>query len=123
EFNDMYGHPAGDARLKGMAEIIKSNLRKYDIAARYGGDEFAIILSNSNEQNALAFAKRLHEAAQTSSPYTAYKNIPGYTLSIGVATFPQDATTHTELLIAADHAAMRAKHLGKNRIRLASDTR
>ncbi|MBL8099066.1 MAG: diguanylate cyclase [Anaerolineales bacterium] len=122
EFNDTYGHPAGDARLKGMAEIIKSNLRKYDIAARYGGDEFAIILSNSNEQNALAFAKRLHEAAKIGAPNTTDENSPGYTLSMGVATFPQDATNHNELLIAADHAAMRAKHLGKNQIKLASDT-
>jgi len=122
EFNDTYGHPAGDARLKGMAEIIKSNLRKYDIAARYGGDEFAIILSNSNEQNALAFAKRLHKAAQIGAPNTTDENAPGYTLSMGLATFPQDAANHNELLIAADHAAMRAKHLGKNQIKLASDT-
>lgn len=122
EFNDSYGHPAGDARLKGMAEIIKSNLRKYDIAARYGGDEFAIILSNSNEQNAFAFATRLHEASQIIALHADEENIPGYTLSIGVATFPQDATTHTDLLLAADHAALRAKHLGKNRIQLASDT-
>ncbi|NJN79382.1 MAG: diguanylate cyclase [Anaerolineales bacterium] len=124
EFNDTWGHPAGDARLKGMAEIIKSNLRKYDIAARYGGDEFAIILSNSNEQNALAFATRLHETAQHDAIQNSSntETAPGYTLSIGVATFPQDATTHHELLIAADHAAMRAKHLGKNRIQLASDT-
>ncbi len=122
EFNDMYGHPAGDARLKGMAEIIKANLRKYDIAARYGGDEFAIILSNSNEQNALLFAKRLLAAAQVGATHTTDEYSPGYTLSIGVATFPQDAATHTELLIVADHAALRAKHLGKNQIKLASDT-
>lgn len=122
EFNDTYGHPAGDARLKGMAEIVKANLRKYDIAARYGGDEFAIILSNSNEQNALLFAKRLLAAAQVGAPHTTDEHSPGYTLSIGVATFPQDAATHTELLIAADHAALRAKHLGKNQIKLASDT-
>ncbi|MBL8050511.1 MAG: diguanylate cyclase [Anaerolineales bacterium] len=123
EYNDAYGHPAGDARLKGMAEIIKNNLRKYDIAARYGGDEFAIILSNSNEQNAHAFAMRLHEAAQIGAPQNLDKqDAGGYTLSIGVATFPQDATNHIELLLAADHAALRAKHLGKNRIQLASDT-
>ena len=122
EYNDAYGHPAGDARLKGMAEIIKSNLRKYDIAARYGGDEFAIILSNSNQQNAHAFAMRLHEAAQIGAPKNlSEQDAGGYTLSIGVATFPQDATNHTELLLAADHAALRAKHLGKNRIQLASD--
>lgn len=118
EFNDKYGHPAGDARLKGMADIIKNNLRKYDIAARYGGDEFAIILSDSNEKNALNFAKRLHHAAQIGAP----PNPSGYSLSIGVATFPQDAMSDTELLLAADNAAMLAKQLGKNQIRLASET-
>lgn len=117
EFNDTYGHPAGDARLREVANIIKNNLRKYDIAARYGGDEFAIILSNTNQEHALNFANRLHEAAQQGA---IQNEKAGYTLSIGIATLPQDATTHTELLIAADNAALRSKHLGKNRIILAS---
>lgn len=118
EFNDTYGHPAGDARLREVATIIKKNLRKYDIAARYGGDEFAIILSNTNEEQALTFAKRLHETAQQGA--TQNENA-GYTLSMGIATLPQDATTYTELLIAADNAALRAKHLGKNKILLARE--
>lgn len=124
EYNDTYGHPAGDARLKSIADIIKKNLRKYDIAARYGGDEFAIILSGSNQQNALNFATRLREATQLDSPQQEKNehSSAGYTLSIGIATFPQDATTHNELLFVADYAAMRAKQLGKNRIRLASDS-
>lgn len=117
EFNDTYGHPAGDARLREVANLIKNNLRKYDVAARYGGDEFAIILSNTNEEHALAFANRLHESAQQGA--TQNENA-GYTLSMGIATLPQDATTHNELLIAADNAALRSKHLGKNRIILAS---
>lgn len=118
EFNDTYGHPAGDARLREVANIIKNNLRKYDIAARYGGDEFAIILSNANQEHAMNFANRLHEAAQQGA--TQNENA-GYTLSIGIAILPQDASTHNELLIAADNAALRAKHLGKNRIILASE--
>jgi diguanylate cyclase (GGDEF)-like protein len=122
EYNDTYGHPAGDARLKEIASLIKNNLRKYDIAARYGGDEFAIILSNSTEQNAILFANRLLEAAKQGAPKTTNKNMAGYTLSMGIATFPIDALNANELVIAADNAALRAKHLGKNRIRLASDT-
>lgn len=117
EFNDTYGHPAGDARLREVANIIKNNLRKYDVAARYGGDEFAIILSNTSEEQALIFANRLHEAAQQGATQSEKA---GYALSIGIATLPQDATTHTELLIVADNAALRSKHLGKNRIILAS---
>ncbi len=122
EYNDTYGHPAGDARLKAMAEIIRKNLRKYDIAARYGGDEFAIILSNTDQQNALTFAQRLHEASQVGSPHPPKNGlgVPGYTLSMGIATFPDDAKTHAELLVVADNAALRAKHLGKNHIQLAS---
>jgi len=123
EYNDKWGHPAGDARLKAMGDMIKKCLRKYDIAARYGGDEFAIILSNADEQEALAFAKRLHEAAQagTEEPPCEGLGNPGYTLSMGIATFPTDAETQAQLLIAADNAALRAKHLGKNRIQLARD--
>lgn len=123
EYNDTWGHPAGDARLKAVADIIKLNLRNYDIAARYGGDEFAIILSDCSQQDALAFAQRLSLAVQADAP-TPRKDEqgePGHTLSIGIATFPRDAPTPSELLIAADHASLRAKQLGKNRIKLASD--
>lgn len=123
EYNDKYGHPAGDARLRAMADIIKLNLRKYDIAARYGGDEFAIILSDCNQENALLFAKRLRQGTQvgaTIEPKTG-SGIPGHTLSIGIATYPQDAIQPSELLNAADQAAMRAKQQGRNRIKLAND--
>lgn len=122
EYNDTFGHPAGDARLKAVAEIVKKNLRKYDVAARYGGDEFAIILSNTNREQALAFAQRLSYAAQEGAPRPPLDGtgVPGYTLSMGIAAFPQDASTHEQLLVAADSAALRAKHLGKNRIILAN---
>lgn len=123
EYNDKWGHPAGDARLKAIADIIKRTLRKYDIAARYGGDEFAIILSDCSPQNALLFAQRLCEGAREGAvePIQDGVGLSGHTLSLGIATFPQDATLPSELLIAADHAAMRAKQQGRNRIKLASD--
>jgi diguanylate cyclase (GGDEF)-like protein len=123
EYNDAWGHPAGDARLKAVANIIKVNLRKYDIAARYGGDEFAIILSDCDQKNALQFAQRLRQGTSQGAPQDPKdgEGISGYTLSMGIATYPQDAALPNELLIAADHAAMRAKQHGKNRIKLASD--
>ncbi|KAA0257899.1 MAG: GGDEF domain-containing protein, partial [Chloroflexi bacterium] len=101
----------------------KNCLRKYDLAARYGGDEFAIILSNATVNDALMFAKRLLQAAQAGASEIVLEGsgVPGYTLSMGVAAFPQDAQTQAELLIAADNAALRAKQLGKNRIQLARD--
>ncbi|NWF64569.1 MAG: diguanylate cyclase [Chloroflexi bacterium] len=123
EYNDQYGHPAGDARLRAIANIINFNLRKYDIAAHYGGDEFAIILSNCTQENAVAFAERLQQGTQAGSPeaYTGSSpNAPGHSLSIGIATYPKDSINPTELLIAADHAAMRAKQQGRNRITLAN---
>jgi diguanylate cyclase (GGDEF)-like protein len=120
-YNDTWGHPAGDIRLKATADLIKRNLRKYDLAARYGGDEFAIILPNTNEEGSLLFAKRLLTAAQSGAPKETNisGSIPGYTLSIGVATFPRDGITHATLLVAADHAELMAKQLGKNQIFIA----
>lgn len=123
QYNDQNGHPAGDERLKAVAAIIKLNLRKYDIAARYGGDEFAIILTSCSPQSALRFAQRLCQETLAGAPNAddLAMGTPGYTLSLGIATYPQDAVLPSELLIAADHAAMRAKQEGRNRIKFASD--
>ena len=123
EYNDTWGHPAGDARLKAMANIILENLRRYDIAARYGGDEFAIILSDCNQHKALLFAQRLKQEMIADAPDIPAEDLPisGYTLSMGIATYPLDAVQPGELVIVADHAALRAKQQGRNRIKLAGD--
>lgn len=123
QYNDSWGHPAGDARLKAVGDIIQRNLRKYDIAARYGGDEFAVILSDCNTHQALSFARRLLEATRYGAPTPAEdgESIPGYTLSMGIASYPKNANTPGELLIAADLAAMLAKQNGKNQIRISDN--
>jgi len=121
-FNDQYGHPAGDERLKEIAEMLKENVREPDVAARYGGEEFAVILPNTAKGGAIRLANRLCKSAESRAPNPAQNDgaIPGYTISLGVATFPEDAATAEDLLLAADNAELMAKRLGKNRVFSAS---
>jgi len=118
QYNDTWGHPAGDMRLKATADLIRATQRKPDIAARYGGDEFAIILPNTDEDGVQQSAKRLLEAARASTTElsTDEHSVSGYTLSVGCATYPQDGGTPETLLQAADQAELTAKKQGKNRI-------
>ena len=118
EYNDKWGHPAGDVRLKEIADLLRVDVREPDIAARYGGEEFAIILPNTSKIGAIQLAERLRQSAELSAPHRNGKNSPisGYTISLGVATFPDDATSVEELLHMADNAELTAKRLGKNRV-------
>jgi diguanylate cyclase (GGDEF)-like protein len=117
EYNDKWGHPAGDIRLKEIADLLRANVRDPDVAARYGGEEFAVILPNTPKSGAIQLAERLRRAAEAYAPYHNGHHAPiaGYTISLGVATFPDDATSIEELLLAADNAELTAKRLGKNR--------
>lgn len=118
EYNDTYGHPAGDERIKAIASILLENARAPDAAARYGGEEFAIILPHTPKEGAMALAERLRESAEEQAPAEPVNHayIPGYTISLGVASFPEDGTTSSNILRAADNAEMNAKRLGKNRV-------
>jgi diguanylate cyclase (GGDEF)-like protein len=120
EFNDRWGHPAGDQRLKEIAILLKSGLRSPDFVARYGGEEFALVLPFTSKSNALIIAERLLNAAEASAPDKTDHGvaISGYTFSMGIAAFPEDGRTAIELLRAADLAELNAKKLGKNRISL-----
>jgi len=116
EFNDRHGHLAGDDRLREVARLLRANLRGPDILARYGGEEFALILPCTGKEKALVLAERLRAAAEKCVPLKNDGNGPiaGYTISIGVASFPENGQTAEALLYAADQAEMRAKKLGKN---------
>jgi diguanylate cyclase (GGDEF)-like protein len=118
EYNDRWGHPAGDVRLREIADLLRRKVRDPDVAVRYGGEEFAIILPDTSKPGAIKLAERLRRAAEASAPERAEEPypIPGYTLSLGVATFPDDATSIEELLLMADNAELTAKRLGKNRV-------
>jgi diguanylate cyclase (GGDEF)-like protein len=124
EYNDKWGHPAGDVRLREVADLLRLKVRDPDVAARYGGEEFAVILPNTSKPGAIRLAERLRLAAEESAPYENRDRypVPGYTISLGVATFPDDATSIEELLLMADNAELMAKRLGKNRVHAANSS-
>jgi diguanylate cyclase (GGDEF)-like protein/putative nucleotidyltransferase with HDIG domain len=117
EVNNSYGHLAGDAVLQGIASIFSRELRHYDVPARFGGEEFSILLPETGRETALEIAERLRSSVAESSfdVETSVDPIRA-TISIGVATFPQDATDMTELVHQADLAVYRAKLQGRNRV-------
>lgn len=120
EFNDSYGHPRGDEVLKSVSAVIRRNLREMDIAARYGGEEFVIVLPETDCEGACAVAERIRSDIATIG-FVPNGNGPVHkTVSIGVASFPQDAASGLKLLEAADAAMYRAKRAGKNRVEAAA---
>jgi diguanylate cyclase (GGDEF)-like protein len=115
EVNNNHGHLAGDAVLRGVAEVLTRELRDYDTAARFGGEEFTILLPETDREGALAIAERIRAGVEVRDISLAPR--PGTTrasISIGVATFPHDAKTPERLLDAADAALYRAKLAGRN---------
>ncbi len=118
--NDTYGHPAGDAVLKGVARLIKRTLRTVDIPARYGGEEFAAILIKTNQKGARKMAERLRKAIETETFKTEWGDLK-VTLSIGISTFPDDAQEKEEIIEKADQALYYAKSAGRNQTRSFSE--
>jgi len=114
--NDTYGHQAGDEVLQELARIFKSVSRETDIVVRYGGEEFVIILPNTAEEEAIALANRILQAVQETKIKINPKEKVSITVSGGVASFPQNASSAKGLLNAADNAMYAAKSAGKNTI-------
>ncbi len=116
--NDQWGHPAGDVLLRATANLIRGNTRSSDSSARYGGDEFTVILPNTTLADGYELGERLRAAAPTMVAEPGEDNVPPgiYTFSVGVAAFPENGRTAEELLLSADHAELMAKKLGKNRV-------
>ena len=119
--NNTYGHLAGDAVLSGIAAVLRAQLRDYDIAARFGGEEFAVVLPETSCAEAREIAERIREAAATTPIWaeSARQHITA-TLSIGVACFPTFGPDPDDLIHSADLAAYRAKLQGRNRVRRAT---
>jgi diguanylate cyclase (GGDEF)-like protein len=115
--NNTYGHLAGDAVLEGIGKVIRATIRSSDIAGRFGGEEFSVVLPDTDIESARLLAERIRQAVEA-APF----DIPGQespihiTMSLGVACFPQDATTQMDLVAAADVAVYQAKHQGRNRV-------
>ncbi len=111
--NDTYGHPAGDAVLKRIAEIIRKTVREIDFPARYGGEEFALIILKSTAREAKKIAERLRKKVEQTTVKTDTADI-NVTLSLGIASYPEDARTREDLIERADQALYRAKQGGRN---------
>lgn len=116
EVNDRYGHPFGDRLLKGVAAILKQNLREQDLISRWGGEEFVILLPRTRQSDALAVAEHLR-AAIASRHYELDRGHVSFTASFGVAKL--DPTRRDAFIRAyrqADEALYRAKQSGRNRV-------
>jgi diguanylate cyclase (GGDEF)-like protein/putative nucleotidyltransferase with HDIG domain len=117
DINNTYGHLAGDAVLQGIAEVFRAQLRHYDVPARFGGEEFAILLPETSPEQAFEIAERIRRmvAARAYDVETSSEPIRA-TVSIGVAGYPRDGSDANELIHQADLAVYRAKLQGRNRV-------
>ncbi len=117
QYNDTLGHIMGDQVLRLMAEIFENNIRKADVISRYGGEEFVIILPEIDAARAFVVAEKLLTVVEN-SVFPGTEKLPAgkITISIGVASFPQDGSAPAEVLNEADKALYAAKKMGRNRV-------
>jgi len=118
QVNDQYGHMAGNKLLKAVAEKLRDCSRDSDLVARYGGDEFEIVLPHTDKEGGLAYAEKLLKGVRDMELEVGPGLKARVTLSIGLASFPKDAETVAQLQAAADNALYGAKALGRNCIML-----
>ena len=111
EFNDAHGHIAGDAALARIAALIQNSCRTSDRPARYGGDEFAVVLPETPLSGARAFAEKMRQSVEEQRFADS-----GLTVSIGLATYPVDAELPRPLVAAADENLYASKQAGRNRV-------
>jgi len=113
--NDTYGHLAGSFVLAGVGEVIRANVRHFDVASRYGGEEFVAYLPETEAREALLAADRLRHVIEE-KVFLHQERIIRITISMGISHFPQDGPGLEELIHVADERLYRAKREGKNRV-------
>jgi diguanylate cyclase (GGDEF)-like protein len=119
DLNDEFGHLLGDEVLRQVSSLFNSQLRKIDVVCRYGGEEFAILLSQTSRDRALSVADKLRRTVQL----WQFPGVPrAVTISAGVGIFPDHGSSRDELVNAADSALYLAKKEGRNRVRIAPNS-
>jgi diguanylate cyclase (GGDEF)-like protein len=122
-YNDLNGHQAGDQALQITAHCLKMALRAADVACRYGGEEFGILLPQTPLNEASVIAERMRQrVAETDYPHGQSQPVGGVTISIGISTFSNHLDTPDRIIAAADRALYNAKRKGKNRIEFYKET-
>jgi len=117
--NDTYGHPVGDVVLQHVAQSVQAALREYDAFGRYGGEEFIIVSSRCDTEQAFELAERIRASGE-GGPFTSSSGAAiSTTISIGVATGFGEQLQASDLILLADNALYRAKRSGRNRTELA----
>jgi diguanylate cyclase (GGDEF)-like protein/PAS domain S-box-containing protein len=120
-FNDTFGHEAGDMLLREFGNLARAKTRKEDIACRYGGEEFLIIMPEATLENTQRRAEELREAVKHLELTSGGRPIGMVTASLGVAAFPDHAQTVEALVRVADAALYEAKHSGRDRVLVAAE--
>ena len=115
-FNDTYGHEAGDEVLRELGVFLRNNIRGGDIACRYGGEELTLILPEANLQQTQERAEEIREGIKHLKIHHDNQSLGVITVSIGVACFPENGSTGTDAIQAADRALYRAKEGGRDRV-------
>jgi diguanylate cyclase (GGDEF)-like protein len=115
-FNDAHGHDAGDAVLSALGELLASLSRNEDVACRYGGEEFTVVLQEADAALALDRAEEIRRAAHSLDLQYRHQSLGTITLSIGIASYPQHGDSPEQLLKRADRALYVAKNGGRDRV-------
>jgi diguanylate cyclase (GGDEF)-like protein/putative nucleotidyltransferase with HDIG domain len=116
-YNDIHGHLAGDQMLRRISQAIQDSIREFDLAFRYGGEEFAVMLPETRLDDAFKVAERIRKTIEAK---TSFRDIP-VTASLGIASWPNDGVMKEEIIQRADSALYRAKQTGRNRTCLSSE--
>ena len=116
DFNDRHGHAAGDAVLKELGLLLEQHTRREDVACRFGGEEFVLILPGASAEVAARRSEEIRQAVRHDTVESEGKRLESATVSVGVACFPEHGTLAETVLTAADQALYRAKREGRDRV-------